>query len=1280
MFMQFMQPCRRFNACCVLDLYLCNFVPADYLACQSVQNPNTQPLFNIPLMQDTSGSSTNEHSIQTVPEYSSTPERRISFEESEEPKVDKEATPIAEPHQSSAPIPGHVKPHPLTVIPILFKEATIDSPSFRAHCEHIHIQFQEVDSWINQLVQRMGVIDKSLDKVRHSVNSFIGLFMPTFIYTNVIDQSHVALVLERFAEVQSLQWTNIMYESRRQHAHMVKVYKLFRNGPLQKYNNARVRFCQAQDAYDESLQQYLGLPRKTEATKVRDGAGQIFKYHSRYLKESLNYCDAIAELQYQLNILFVDAMAKHFKADAPSMIPVEKRMEIGFDLYRLASCAETYQSGARLHSNGAKRAKSSFLAELARSSPSKDANDYAAVPEEWLENPALVVDPRINELFGWVSIKAQPQGRKGYLWVRCWAFVKDGVFGWLERSPSRTSVQESPKISVLLCSLKPASEDRNFCFQITTPKFPIFVQVESLVELKKWISVFTNSQHRTMADKVQSNSTIVPPQWLEVTAVRTASVFNNRTDESEEHVKQSDEVTSEIAEQLENFVHATSLGMAVNNEDNPWSAGRAAQTLAPLLIRCQPLSTSRTTEALIASHYFAPTQVPNALVGNYAGSVNWAMINSKYTEGKTTVDYPAWYPPYLQYHDIEIRSSYGFCMPYDGPTDLVVLVARVFTKVKENLFVSCQMYCTCKSVYLLQYSLGYTGFVEFSLRDIVSIEALSSAAGLDELRLTVKHSGDYCEIDIKCHVDPGTVLQRRMQFLFDNTRASEPVGTQQAIPVLENMGKEYRDQFEALIFDRERTIKRGILEAVQETNYDYTQREVQQSIPVQPVQRPNLISKNTETSQVDNDNLMLSGEREYNVKPKILFTIFFGDKSPLFAADAKTKDSLKWHFENSKIQRLLQYKGQGSGAFGKAVTYTQTLERRDENYFYVVSERSASNVLYSCRFYVELKYVIALTTTGTSVMVYYGLVFESGGSIGQAFLKKFLTEMLGKRVDDELNTLDRLVTNLPRKPDDPMSFDISQFGRVVISTTVGKAQDVTRSQQGGPVRLNYLLFKFVWLQTIDFKASLRKLVVNLARFIFSNRLLILIAAVSLVLNSILVTKTGLDAWRGYWEVNKVEKYVDRLQLSPKSGSVFHRAVFSKDIDQKLAKGQVLSSIASPENQCYDSFRRFVSLEPFEYDSPLNAWTMDPDTQEIIESVVRFRLDLALERSQLLAQLHTLDNKETARLEIEWKKWLMFELSKCNEAQILMPKSNDTMLKDSFYKYCGTCAAAAQQIM
>lgn len=281
---------------------------------------------------------------------------------------------------------------------------------------------------------------------------------------------------------------------------------------------------------------------------------------------------------------------------------------------------------------------------------------------------------------GWLFYRITTGKPARNTWIHRWFFVKDGTFGYLVNSAKTAAVEESERVGVLLCNVKPVpSEDRRFCFEVITKSTSYMLQAESEGELAEWVQVFELAKNAILADEKAQH-----PQAFAITGPSHAE-FAIPPDEHDRHglsglatlsapqpvsPRVSVDVASpasgggamhaprSIVQKLESrlkdrpkasanqiggiasLVAASQSAIAghVPIQRLPISTPRpvdifsdpiGGSNIAPGTLAPPPLSTQMSTRALQARSRSASsvtTNAPNGVMANYWGSMNWGMV------------------------------------------------------------------------------------------------------------------------------------------------------------------------------------------------------------------------------------------------------------------------------------------------------------------------------------------------------------------------------------------------------------------------------------------------------------------------------------------------------------------------------------------------------------------------------------------------------------------------------------------------------------------------------
>jgi hypothetical protein len=148
------------------------------------------------------------------------------------------------------------------------------------------------------------------------------------------------------------------------------------------------------------------------------------------------------------------------------------------------------------------------------SKPSRELEDYNLSTVAFLgsKGPSTVniqsqgKEGERSEKQGWLFLRTISGKPARTTWVRRWFYVKNGIFGWLVQGVQSGGVEESEKIGVLLCNVKPAvQEERRFCFEVKTKNQTILVQAETQTQLMEWLEAFEVAKNRALQASAADN-------------------------------------------------------------------------------------------------------------------------------------------------------------------------------------------------------------------------------------------------------------------------------------------------------------------------------------------------------------------------------------------------------------------------------------------------------------------------------------------------------------------------------------------------------------------------------------------------------------------------------------------------------------------------------------------------------------------------------------------------------------------------------------------------------
>jgi hypothetical protein len=412
---------------------------------------------------------------------------------------------------SDGPLQPTLQPvgRPLDLVPVQLKEAALDSPTFRAVAVHYANQVEGLERWLREYVKqsqkladRFASIQKEFDNFDH-----FPLPPPENLSQAVLDHDYTLLAVSRYGKNTNHYLRSVFDNVARSRQTMIDPLLRFidaTDSPLRQFNQARRALERSQAMFDAEMARYLAQPKTREASSLREDAFKLHEDRKAYMRASMDYCIMAPNLRNALDQLLINVLSDRWK-------DFRAHRDANFD-----KCASELER-IRGWSNIMHESESAFKRELmmarrqledsaeVKARPSREIDDYAASTVPYLGSgaPASPVRPAVtnSEKQGWLFLKTVPPKPARPSWSRRWFIVKNGIFGWLVQGSVSGGVEESEKIGVLLCSVRPATqEERRFCFEIKTKDTTIILQAETQGELLQWINSFESAKRKALEE------------------------------------------------------------------------------------------------------------------------------------------------------------------------------------------------------------------------------------------------------------------------------------------------------------------------------------------------------------------------------------------------------------------------------------------------------------------------------------------------------------------------------------------------------------------------------------------------------------------------------------------------------------------------------------------------------------------------------------------------------------------------------------------------------------
>lgn len=406
---------------------------------------------------------------------------------------------------------------PLSLIPVGLKEAALDSPTFRATTSHFSDQIDFVERWLEGYVKAATKLVSEVADLEAVVNSYLThSAVPTQLSEAVLDHDYTMLALKRYSEGAREFWQYTLRGIRKYDNTVIDPIKHFLNNELKTFKETKRNLETCQKAFDRLIAQYASQGKTKEASSLREDAFQLYEGRRAYLKAGMDFCTAAPQLRATLDKLLVNIFAEQWKemrsareANASLFVKWSSEMD------RVRGWSKEMVDSERAFQREllmARRQIEENAEELWR--PSRELEDYNISTAPFIapgtaSGKGAPGRPQREkqEKQGWLFQKTLSGKPARTVWVRRWFFVRNGIFGWLINGTRSGGVEESDKIGVLLCSIRPAaSEERRFCFEVKTKDNTVTLQAETQSELTDWITAFEMVKRKALGNPASTES------------------------------------------------------------------------------------------------------------------------------------------------------------------------------------------------------------------------------------------------------------------------------------------------------------------------------------------------------------------------------------------------------------------------------------------------------------------------------------------------------------------------------------------------------------------------------------------------------------------------------------------------------------------------------------------------------------------------------------------------------------------------------------------------------
>lgn len=398
----------------------------------------------------------------------------------------------------------------LSLIPVGLKEAALDSPTFRATAIHFSDQVEIIERWLDAYIKSVSRLVHDVSSLEETFNNFLLRSVPpSNISEAVLDHDYTLLAMKRFGEGSREWWSQVIFGMKKMDSNIVEPIKSFMANELRNFKDARRYLEQSQKTFDNTLARYVAQSKTKEPSSLREDAFQVHETRKAYIKASLDFCLLAPQLRYTIDKLLVRVSSDQWKEIRRCREhSFESFAKWGSEMDRVRGWSKEMDIGEGVFRRELQLARRDIADTTSTASkPSREIEDYNLSTVAYLgsKGPSTVnihsqgKDGEWSEKQGWLFLRTISGKPARTSWVRRWFYVKNGIFGWLVQGIQSGGVEESEKIGVLLCNVKPAvQEERRFCFEVRTKTQTILVQAETQAQLMEWLEAFEVAKRRAM--------------------------------------------------------------------------------------------------------------------------------------------------------------------------------------------------------------------------------------------------------------------------------------------------------------------------------------------------------------------------------------------------------------------------------------------------------------------------------------------------------------------------------------------------------------------------------------------------------------------------------------------------------------------------------------------------------------------------------------------------------------------------------------------------------------
>ncbi|KAF8477230.1 hypothetical protein BDZ91DRAFT_708883 [Kalaharituber pfeilii] len=325
---------------------------------------------------------------------------------------------------------------------------------------------------------------------------------------------------ERFAEGSKEYWGHVMGVAKKLEQTVIEPLSQLQRGELKNFKEVRRQLESSQAKYDTLQSRYAAQSKTKDPSALREDAFQLYEARKIYFKACFDFNVSVAILRSSLDRTVTIVLSEQWREQNI----LRNRGHITMDKFnsemaRVRAWSDSMELCERALKKELIMQRRAIEEQVKKDThPARDLDEYTVSTVPYLNSKDMsgaISSTMTSERQGWLFMRSFTAKPTRAIWVKRWFFLRNGIFGYLMQGYRGGAVEESEKIGVLLCNVKPAfQEERRFCFEVKTKDTTILLQAETQADLTAWIATFEQAKRTAVNSSpsiaVQASS-IIPP-------------------------------------------------------------------------------------------------------------------------------------------------------------------------------------------------------------------------------------------------------------------------------------------------------------------------------------------------------------------------------------------------------------------------------------------------------------------------------------------------------------------------------------------------------------------------------------------------------------------------------------------------------------------------------------------------------------------------------------------------------------------------------------------------